>query len=57
MLRLIGLIIILLLIIGPVLVQVGMVDQGGLIRQFVDLETSVVVDIVNAAKALWYRVA
>jgi hypothetical protein len=57
MLRLIGVIIVILLIIGPILVQVGLVDQGGLIRQFVELETRIVVDIVDAVRSLWTRYA
>jgi hypothetical protein len=57
MLRLIGAIIVILLIIGPLLVQVGLLDQGGLIRQFVDLETKVFVDVVNGVRGLWDRYA
>jgi hypothetical protein len=38
MLKLIGAIIVVLLFIGPLLVQIGLVDSGGLIRGFVDLE-------------------
>jgi hypothetical protein len=38
MLRIIGAIIVVLLFIGPLLVQIGLVDSGGLIRGFVDLE-------------------
>jgi hypothetical protein len=57
MLRLIGVIIVILLIIGPILVQVGLVPPGGLIHQFVDLETRIVVDAVNAVRSLWDRTA
>jgi hypothetical protein len=55
MLRLIGVIIVILLIIGPILVQVGLVAPDGLVHQFVDLETRIVVDIVNAVRSLWDR--
>jgi hypothetical protein len=38
MLRLIGAIVVILLVIGPLLVQIGVLDNHGLIRSFVDLE-------------------
>jgi hypothetical protein len=54
-LRLIGAIVVLLLIAGPLLVRVGMLDQGGLLREFVDLETRFFVEIVDAVRRLVNR--
>jgi hypothetical protein len=55
MLRLIGVIIVVLLLIGPLMVQIGMLDHGGLIREFVDIETKLFVDLVAAIRGLWAR--
>jgi hypothetical protein len=57
MLRLIGAIVVILLIIGPLLVQAGMLGHDGLLGQFVDLETRTFVDAFNAVRDLWDRVA
>ena len=55
MLRLIGAIIVLLLILGPILVRVGVADQAGFLQEFVDLETRVVTDIIDWIRALISR--
>ncbi len=52
MLRLIGAIVVILLIVGPLLVRVGMIDQGGLLREFVDLETRFFIEIFDWIHAL-----
>jgi hypothetical protein len=57
MLKLIGAIIVILLVIGPVLVRAGVTDQAGLLTQFVDLETRFFVDLVDAVRNLWNHYA
>ena len=57
MLRLIGAIVVILLIIGPLLVRAGVLDQSSVLREFVDLETRVFVDIVDGIRGLWVRYA
>ena len=57
MLRLIGAIVVILLIIGPLLVRAGVLDQSSVLREFVDLETRVFVDIVDGIRSLWVRYA
>jgi hypothetical protein len=52
MLRLIGAIVVILVIVGPLLVRVGLLDQGGFLREFVDLETRLFVDLVEWIRAL-----
>ncbi len=52
MLRLIGAAVVVLLIAGPLLVRVGVRDQGGFLREFVDLETRLVVDLLDWIRAL-----
>jgi hypothetical protein len=39
MLRLIGMLVILLLLVGPLMANAGLLDNAGILRQFVDLET------------------
>jgi hypothetical protein len=55
MLRLIGAIIVVLLFIGPLLVQIGLLDHGGLIRSFVDLEVRTFSDLVAFIRHLFNR--
>jgi hypothetical protein len=55
MLRLIGAIIVLLLIAGPLLVQTGILDHAGLIREFVDLETRLFLQLVDAIRGLGHH--
>jgi hypothetical protein len=52
MLRLIGAIVVILLIVGPLLVRVGVLDQGGLLREFVDLETRLFIEVFDWLRAL-----
>jgi hypothetical protein len=53
MLRLIGAVIVVLLIAGPLLAQTGMLDRWGLIQEFVHLETKLFVHLVDAIRRLW----
>jgi hypothetical protein len=55
MLRLIGAIIVVLLFIGPLLLQIGLLDHGGLIRGFVDLEVQTFADLVAFLRRLFNR--
>jgi hypothetical protein len=55
MLRLIGAIIVVLLVLAPVLLRAGVPDHTGLLGEFVDLETRLFVDAVNAVRGLWNR--
>ncbi len=55
MLRLIGAVIVLLLILGPVLVRVGVVDRAGFLQEFVDMETRAVTDLIDWVRALLGR--
>ena len=55
MLKLIGAVVVLLLVAGPLLVQIGLLDQGGIIREFVDIETKLFVDLVDLFRGLWAR--
>jgi hypothetical protein len=57
MLRLIGIIVVILLLIGPLLVRIGVVDHTGLLQDFVDLETRAFVDLVDAIRSVWDRFA
>ena len=52
MLRLIGAIIVLLLILGPILVRVGVADQAGFLQGFVDLETRAATDVIDWVRTL-----
>jgi len=55
MLRLIGAIVVILLIVGPLLVRVGVLDQGGFLHEFVDLETRLFVEVLDWIRALFGR--
>jgi hypothetical protein len=57
MLRLIGGIIVILLIVGPLLLQVGLLENAPLVRQFVDLEIQAFADLVNGVRSLWNQYA
>jgi len=52
MLRLIGAVVVILLIAGPLLVRIGVFDQAGLLREFVDLETRLFVELVDFVRRL-----
>ncbi len=47
MLRLIGALVILLLLVGPLLAQAGLLSETGLMRDFVTLETRGFISAVN----------
>jgi hypothetical protein len=55
MLRLIGAIIVVLLFIGPLMAQIGLLDHGGLIRGFVDLEVQTFAALVAFLRHLFNR--
>jgi hypothetical protein len=57
MLRLIGAIIVILLLIGPILVRIGWVDEQGLLREFVDLEIRFFVYLADTVRSFWNRYA
>ncbi len=52
MLRLIGALVVLLLLVGPLLQQGGMLPDSGLLHDFVDLEVRVFVSGVNWVRGL-----
>jgi hypothetical protein len=57
MLRLIGGIIVILLIVGPLLLQIGLLEHAPLVRQFVDLEIQAFAELVTTVRNLWNQVA
>ncbi len=52
MLRIIGAIVVVLLLVGPLALQAGLLENAGLVRQFVGLEVQAFADIVNTVRSL-----
>ncbi|HEX3350949.1 MAG TPA: hypothetical protein VHS58_22885 [Acetobacteraceae bacterium] len=55
MLRLIGAIVVVLLIIGPLLLQAGLLDNGGVFRQLVEIEVQAFADLVAWLRMMFAR--
>ena len=56
MLRLIGAIVVILLVVGPLLEQAGLLGGSGLLREFVDLEIRAFVALVAWVRAVFARI-
>lgn len=54
-LRLIGALIVILLIIGPLLMQAGLLDNAGLLHDFVALEIRAFTDLVDWIRAIFHQ--
>jgi hypothetical protein len=52
MLRLIGAIVVVVLVIGPLLLQAGLLDNAGAFRDLIELEVRLFVDLVAWIRGL-----
>jgi hypothetical protein len=55
MLRLIGALVVLLLLIGPLMANAGLLDNTGILHQFVELETRAFAELLAAIRGMLHR--
>ncbi|MBV9539253.1 MAG: hypothetical protein JOY70_10005 [Acidisphaera sp.] len=56
MLRLIGAIVIILLVVGPLLEQAGLLDHAGVFREFVDVEVRAFAELAAWIRGVFARI-
>jgi hypothetical protein len=56
MLRLIGAIVVVVLIVGPLLLQAGLLDNAGAFRELVELEVRIFTEFVDWARLQMTRI-